>query len=72
MKIEKFNADYSRSEWEYLIDQWIFNKDHRNILKLNLLDGEKYADIADRYQCSEDKIKRIVYKSANKLFAHIK
>ena len=66
------DIDISRSEWIKLIDEWIFNEQHREILKLNLLDGVKFGDIAYRYQCSEDKIKRIVYKSAEKLFKHIK
>lgn len=72
MKVEKIEPNYSREEWEKLINQWIFNRQHRDILISNLLDGEKYGEIAERYQCSEDKIKRIVYKNCEKLFIHIK
>lgn len=66
------NIDIPRSEWVKLIDEWIFNEQHREIVKLNLLDGVKFGEIAYRYQCSEDKIKRIVYKCTDKLFKHIK
>ena len=71
MKIPK-NSNIPYSEWVKLIDEWIFNEQHREILKLNLLDGVKFGEIAYRYQCSEDKIKRIVYKNCEKLFKHIK
>lgn len=71
MKIPE-NSNIPYSEWAKLIDEWVFNKQHREILKLNLLDGVKFGEIAYRYQCSEDKIKRIVYKNCEKLFKHIK
>lgn len=71
MKIPE-NSNIPYSEWVKLIDEWIFNEHHREILKLNLLDGVKFGEIAYRYQCSEDKIKRIVYKNCEKLFKHIK
>ncbi len=34
--------DIPRSEWEKLIDEWIFNKKHRDMLKESLLDGITY------------------------------
>lgn len=71
MKIPE-NSNIPYSEWVKLIDEWVFNEQHREILKLNLLDGVKFGEIAYRYQCSEDKIKRIVYKNCEKLFKHIK
>jgi Mor family transcriptional regulator len=72
LKLEKIEENYTYQDWERLIEQWVFNRQHRDILKSNLLDGEKMGDIAERYQCSEDKIKRIVYKNCNKIFKHIK
>lgn len=32
-------VDLPRSEWEYLIDEWIFSERDRQILKRRLLDG---------------------------------
>lgn len=38
--------DIPRSEWEKLIDEWIFDEKHRKMLKLNLLDGYTYDELA--------------------------
>lgn len=63
--------DLPRSEWERLIDEWIFNEKHRAILKRRLLDGVVYEKLAEEFEMSERQIKTIVYKAQNKLFAHI-
>lgn len=63
--------DLSRSEWERLIDEWIFNEKHRAILKRRLLDGVVYEKLAEEFEMSERQIKTIVYKAQNKLFAHV-
>ena len=41
------NEDLSRSQWENLIDEWIFNEEHRKMLKRNLLDGRTYEQLAE-------------------------
>lgn len=63
--------DLPRSEWERLIDEWIFNEKHRAILKRRLLDGVVYEKLAEEFEMSERQIKTIVYKAQNKLFAHV-
>lgn len=65
-------VDLSRSEWEYLIDEWIFNERDRNILKRRLLDGMCYENLAEEFDLSVQQTKTIVYKLQNKLFKHIK
>lgn len=60
MKIENL----SRSEIEYLIDEWIFNERDRAVLKRRLLDGIKYEALAEEFDL-------IVYKSENRLFIAI-
>lgn len=62
--------DLPRSEWERLIDEWIFNEKHRAILKRRLLDGITFEKLAEEFDMSERQIKTIVYKAQNKLFAH--
>lgn len=62
--------DLPRSEWERLIDEWIFNEKHRAILKRRLLDGVVYEKLAEEFEMSERQIKTIVYRAQNKLFAH--
>ena len=57
----------SRSELQYLIDQWIFNERDRRILADWLLNGMTYERIAEKYNMSDRQIKNIVYKSMDRL-----
>jgi DNA-directed RNA polymerase specialized sigma24 family protein len=61
----------SRSEWENLIDEYIFNEEHRAMLKRNLLDGRTYEQIAEQFDCSRDKVARLIPKLQDKLFRKI-
>lgn len=65
------NIDLSRTEWERLIDEWIFNERDRAILKRRLLDGKTFEQLAEEFDLSTQNIQRIVYKSQNKLFFKI-
>ena len=65
------NIDLSRTEWERLIDEWIFNERDRAILKRRLLDGKTFEQLAEEFDLSTQNIQRIVYKSQNKLFLKI-
>lgn len=64
--------DLSRSEWECLIDEWIFDEQHRAMLKRNLLDGRTYEQIAEQFDCSRDKVARLIPKLQDRLFRKIK
>lgn len=61
----------SRSQWERLIDEWIFNERNRSILKRRLLDGIRYEDLAEEFGLSVRQVKNIVYRSETRLFTHI-
>lgn len=61
----------SRSEWEYLIDQWVFKERDRAILKRRLLDGIKFEDLADEFGLSVRQVKNVVYRSETRLFTHM-
>ena len=64
----------SRSELEYLIDEWIIGKNSerdRKILKRRLLDGICYEPLAEEFDLSVQQIKNIIYKSQDKLFKHL-
>lgn len=63
--------DYSRSELSSAIDEWILNEKHRAILKRRLLDGICFEPLAEEFDMSVRQIKRIVYKTQEKLFRHI-
>ena len=66
------NYDLSRSEWEKLIDEWIFNELHRAMLKRNLLDGRTYEQIAEQFGISTRQVARLIPKLQEKLFKRIK
>lgn len=63
--------DYSRTEIETAIDEWILNEKHRAILKRRLIDGICYEPLAYEFDMSVRQIKRIVYKAQETLFRHI-
>ena len=63
--------DLPRSEWNKLIDEWIFNERNRAILKRRLLDGICYEPLAEEFDMSVRQIKNIVYKSEERLFSKI-
>ena len=69
-KTENYNL--SRSEWENLIDEWIFNELHRSMLKRNLLDGRTYEQIAEQFDMSTRQVARLMPKLQEKLFKRIK
>lgn len=66
---DKYNL--SRSEWENLIDQWIFKERDRAILKRRLLDGICYEPLAEEFDLSVPQTKTICYKATEKLIKHI-
>lgn len=63
--------DLSRSDWERLIDEWIFNERDRQILKRRLLDGLTYDQLAEEFPLSVRQLKNIVYRCQERLFKHI-
>lgn len=63
--------DLSRSQIESLIEEWILNERNRAILKRRLIDGITYEKLAEEFDMSVRQIKNIVYKSEEKLFAHV-
>lgn len=69
-KMELYNL--SRSDWENLIDEWIFNEREREILKRRLLDGLTFEQLANEFNYSTQNIQRIIYKGTARLFKKIK
>lgn len=69
-KMELYNL--SRSDWENLIDEWIFNERDRQILKRRLLDGLTFEQLASEFNYSTQNIQRIIYKGTARLFKKIK
>ena len=63
--------DYSRTELNTAIDEWILNEKHRAILKRRLIDGICFEPLAEEFDMSPRQIKRIVYKAQEVLFRHL-
>ena len=71
MKIPN-ECELDRYQWEELIDRWIFDEQHRKMLKRNLLDGRTYEQIAEQFDCSRDKVARLIPRLQNRIFKKIK
>ena len=67
--------DISRSEWEDIIDEYIFGKNcerDRAILKDRLLVGMCFEPLAEKYNLSVQHTKKIVYKGVDRISRHLK
>lgn len=61
----------SRSQLDFIIDEWIFNERNRNLLKRRLLDGLTYERLAEEFDLSVQQTKNIVYKCQDILSRHL-
>lgn len=68
-------TEYSRSDLEHAIDEWIILRRHsernRQILKRYLLDGICFEPLAEEYGMSVRQIQNIVYRTQEILFKHL-
>lgn len=69
MNLESYNRPVS--EWNKLIDEWVFSERDRRILKRRLLDGLTYEQLAAEFDMSVRQIKNIVYRNQKSLFTHV-
>ena len=68
-KIDVYNL--SRSQWENIIDEWIFSERDRKMLKRRLLDGILFEQLAEEFDLSVQQTKSVIYKATDKLIKHI-
>lgn len=71
MNAMKRTIDFSRSQIEHLIDEWILSERDRLMLKRRLLDGICFEPLAEEFNLSVRQTKSIIYKSMDKLYRHI-
>jgi hypothetical protein len=64
--------DLTRTQWENLIDQHIFNERDRKLIKRRLLDGIHYEPLAEEFELSVQRTKDIVHKTKTRLFRYLK
>ena len=60
-----------RSEWEHLIDEWIFDERDRYMLKRQLLDGKTISQIAEEVEMSNQQVHARLKKAKQRLFAKL-
>lgn len=63
--------EYSRSEIEFVIEEWILNERDRKIMRRRLIDGICYEPLAEEFDLSVRQVKNIVYKCQEKIFRHL-
>lgn len=63
-------SELSRSQYEHLIDEWIFSERDRAIIKRRLLDGITYERLAEEFDLSVRQTKTIVKKCSETIYRH--
>ena len=63
--------ELSRSEYEHIIDEWVFNEKARNIIKRRMLDGVTYDRLSEEFNMSVRQIQNIVYKTEQIIIKHV-
>lgn len=64
-------SELSRSQYEHLIDEWIFSERDRAIIKRRLLDGVTYERFAEEFDLSVRQTKTIVKKCSETIYRHV-
>ena len=64
--------EYSNSEIEKIIDEYVHNERNRAILKRRLIDGCCYEPLAEEFDLSVRQIKNIIYREEETVFKHLK
>lgn len=67
----KRTINTSRTEAEYLINEWIFNVRDRDIVRRRILDGLSFEELSEEFNLSVQRTKAIVYQSIDKLLIHL-
>jgi len=61
----------SRTQIDFLINEWIHDQRDRQLVSRRLLDGIIYEKLAEEFDLSVTQVKTICYKSQRKLKEHI-
>ena len=71
MKTSEIVDNKSRSEWEFLIREWIHDEINRKIMIRHLLDGISLGEIAQEIGYELRQTNRRYKKARTQLFKHI-
>ena len=64
--------EYTNSQIEHIIDEYIHSERDRAILKRRYIDGICFEPLAEEFNLSVRQVKHIVYKYDNILFTKMK
>lgn len=64
--------EYTNSQIDRLINEYIHNQRDRQILKSRYIDGLTYEALSEKYELSVKQIGNIINKSELVLFKHLK
>lgn len=64
--------EYSNSDIDHYIDEYIHSERNRRILKRKLIDGITYEALAEEFDLSVTLVKKIVLKGMDTLLKYIK
>lgn len=63
--------EYTNSQIENIIDEYIHSDRDRGILKSRFIDGLTYEKIAEKYDLSVRQTKRLIYNKQDLIFKHL-
>lgn len=63
--------DYTNSQIEFLIDEYIHSERDRKLLKRRLIDGIVFESLAEEFDLSVQRVKSLVYRGQNKIFKYL-
>jgi predicted DNA-binding transcriptional regulator YafY len=63
--------DYTNSEIQHIIDEWIHSERERNILHRRLIDGLTVEELAEEFDRSPRQMQRIINRLQTIVFLHI-
>lgn len=63
--------EYTNSQIEHLIDEYIHSDRDRRILKRRFIDGICFEPLAEEFDMSDRQIKRLVYKLQERVLKHL-
>jgi len=64
--------EYTNSQVENIINEYIHSERNRKILKRRYIDGICYEPLAEEFDLSVKQIKNIIYKNEQILFKYLK
>ena len=63
--------EYGNSQIVAIVNEYVHNKKHRDILMSKYIDGLTYEQLGEKYDLTDRQVKNIVYKYQNILLKYL-